>query len=61
VPTASPAATPAAATATAVSAAPVPEEDLVSDDDEEVDGASEAGASVVERLLGGTVISDDQL
>jgi DNA polymerase-3 subunit gamma/tau len=60
VPTASPAATPAA-TATAVSAPPVPEEDLVSDDDEEVDGASEAGASVVERLLGGTVISDDQL
>ncbi len=39
----------------------VREEDLVSDDDEEVDGASEAGASVVERLLGGTVISDDQL
>jgi DNA polymerase-3 subunit gamma/tau len=48
-------------TATAVTDAAVPEEDLVSDDDEEVDGAGEAGAAVVERLLGGTVISDDQL
>ncbi len=39
----------------------VSEQDLVSDDDEEVDGASEAGPSVVERLLGGTIIADDQL
>src|SRR5580765_1399467 len=34
----------------------LPDEDLVSDDDEAVDEAAESGRSVVERLLGGTVI-----
>ena len=36
----------------------IPDEDLVSDDDEAVDEAAESGQSVVERLLGGTVIDE---
>ena len=36
------------------------DEDLVSPDDEAVEVHTEAGASVVERLLGGTVIDETE-
>ncbi|WP_268807020.1 hypothetical protein [Nostocoides japonicum] len=36
------------------------DEELVSPDDEAVDEIAEAGASVVQRLLGGTVIDESE-
>lgn len=33
--------------------------DAISDDDEDIEASGEVGQAVVERLLGGTVISED--
>ena len=34
--------------------------DAISDDDEDIEASGEVGRAVVERLLGGTVISEDE-
>lgn len=37
----------------------VDDPDAMSDDDEDIEASGEVGLAVVERLLGGTVISED--
>ncbi|HHU10983.1 MAG TPA: hypothetical protein GXZ60_13370 [Intrasporangiaceae bacterium] len=38
----------------------VDDPDAISDDDEDIEASGEVGRAVVERLLGGTVISEDE-